>query len=397
MEKYPNYVPPLPVGFGWSEDEEDDFTDQPSSTYRQTTPSFSHFQLEPNTSLNNKNNLNNNYNTSNKMLQIEELVEKNRQADQQDLINLEQSGIVISFEENTSLSCPSSTSPLNSKLKYHPLPLQSIAYDYTCLPLRIVEQERKFLPLIGEMSSPFLRPILVDGIGLIKAYWEGCSEDDEDGNNGNISYLRDDDRSFPIIPIIRCLFYWVSRGHLTKLCFPIDYNPIANRQEYAVNDQNLKTLKQLEIFGIALFFDSNSVNWFADKKDSIRACLITSMVHYVEGMPSSLRRQNYSYKTWSETHMCSERTLQPYYGPRGDLVFFSPIKGVKKEFVTDTVLDNDIKTEEEFRQFERFQLRFITQAKHLKILYDLLPKEKRAQEAHVMVALLNRLEWHLTH
>jgi len=58
MEKYPNYVPPLPVGFGWSEDEEDDFTDQPSSTYRQTTPSFSHFQLEPNTSLNNKNNLN---------------------------------------------------------------------------------------------------------------------------------------------------------------------------------------------------------------------------------------------------------------------------------------------------------------------------------------------------
>lgn len=162
---------------------------------------------------------------------------------------------------------------------------------------------------------------------------------------------------------------------------------------------NLKTLKQLETFGIALFFDSpsNSVNWFADKKDSIRACLITSMVHYVEGMPSSLRRQNYSYKTWSETHMCSERTLQPYYGPRGDLVFFSPIKGVKKEFVTDTVLDNDIKTEEEFRQFERFQLRFITQAKHLKILYDLLPKEKRAQEAHVMVALLNRLEWHLTH
>jgi len=82
MEKYPNYVPPLPVGFGWSEDEEDDFTDQPSSAYRQTTPSFSHFQLEPNTSLNNKNNLNNNYNTSNKMLQIEELVEKNRQADQ---------------------------------------------------------------------------------------------------------------------------------------------------------------------------------------------------------------------------------------------------------------------------------------------------------------------------
>jgi len=46
------------------------------------------------------------------------------------------------------------------------------------------------------MSSPFLRPILVDGIGLIKAYWEGCSEDDEDGNNGNISYLRDDVRRF---------------------------------------------------------------------------------------------------------------------------------------------------------------------------------------------------------
>jgi hypothetical protein len=35
---------------------------------------------------------------------------------------------------------------------------------------------------IGALDSPFLRPIIIDGIGLIKAYLSNCSLDDADFN-----------------------------------------------------------------------------------------------------------------------------------------------------------------------------------------------------------------------
>ena len=76
------------------------------------------------------------------------------------------------------------------------LPKKSIQYDYNCYPIRIKEINREFMQKVSfippksrsdafkvhALSSPFLRPIIIDGIGMIKAYWENASDDDEDSH-----------------------------------------------------------------------------------------------------------------------------------------------------------------------------------------------------------------------
>jgi len=128
-------------------------------------------------------------------------------------------------------------------INYDPgkLPRCAIIYDYTVHPLSIVEKKRIFLPELQEINLPFLRPIFIDGVGVINSYYNCCT-----------SYLfNPKDEPFPLLPLVRCLFYWISRGHKTFLCFPQSFNPVSERVEFKSTSENLKMLNEfnmLEIF-----------------------------------------------------------------------------------------------------------------------------------------------------
>lgn len=263
------------------------------------------------------------------------------------------------------------------------LPIKSIIFDYNREPIGIKENKRIFYSLVGALSSPFLRPILIDGIGLMKVYWESCSDDD-----GGKSTTR----CFPFTAIVRCLFYWISRGHHTRLCFPYNYSPITDC-EFQASNENIKALKQLEALGIAEFFeDEQNHKWFTNNQNSTRGCLITSFEHFLNGMSNNLRL-DYDYMTYLNVKMCPPRVFQPNFGSQADIVFFNSFNAghERHELVLDTALDNDIQNDEQFRQFEPYQLSFINQAKQLRVLYDMLPGDSRMREAKVMIELLNRL------
>jgi hypothetical protein len=131
------------------------------------------------------------------------------------------------------------------------------------------------------LSNPFLRPILIDGIGLIKAYRQGFQflffyqilnilKDLVMMNRmappgmflkqkGSIlKYFLLKIHSiyrFPIVPIIRCIFYWISRGHLTQVFFPTNFSPMTRPGIYGASDQDLANLRTLQRSKIAKFID----------------------------------------------------------------------------------------------------------------------------------------------
>lgn len=50
------------------------------------------------------------------------------------------------------------------------MPTRAIIYDYTVQPIGVIERE---LRTQDRSNRQFLRPILIDGVGLIKAF-RGC-------------------------------------------------------------------------------------------------------------------------------------------------------------------------------------------------------------------------------
>lgn len=55
------------------------------------------------------------------------------------------------------------------------LPKMAIIFDYTNQPITFREIRRKFNPEVIIEDPPFLRPIIIDGVGLLKAYMNCCS------------------------------------------------------------------------------------------------------------------------------------------------------------------------------------------------------------------------------
>lgn len=60
------------------------------------------------------------------------------------------------------------------------------------------------------------------------------------------------------------MFYWISKGHTTLLCFPYDFNPISNSCFYATAE-HAQILRLLYDNKLALFFepkDNDNKAWF---------------------------------------------------------------------------------------------------------------------------------------
>lgn len=55
------------------------------------------------------------------------------------------------------------------------LPKMAAIFDYTNQPITIREISRKYNPQVLIANPPFLRPIVIDGVGLLKAYMNCCS------------------------------------------------------------------------------------------------------------------------------------------------------------------------------------------------------------------------------
>lgn len=273
---------------------------------------------------------------------------------------------------------------ISSKMKddtsdYNPqkLPKRAIIYDYTRQPIGIIERKREFLPNIMSMNIPFLRPIYIDGIGFIKAVV---------GPN--------DLREFPLTSLVRCLFYWISKGHKTLVCYPNDFNPFKQKNFFCTSQTDEAKLKKLYDYNMLQIFDAeDSLNWYNDKLRNIRACLVTNIAHWHQGMPSSLEYDSY-IPTRQEKQAGPDRLLQPFFD--NNLVFFSSYSS-KGLCVADLVLDNNITSQEEFDQFDKNQLQFTEQAKMLKFLYDFLRggSTNLLREEDVMIEILKRLQFFL--
>jgi len=276
---------------------------------------------------------------------------------------------------------------VSSKMKtdtrdYDPfkLPSRSIVYDYTTQPLRIVERKRIFLPHVMAISLPLLRPIFIDGISLIDAFFNCCPD----------ALLLPNESQFPIIPMVRCLFYWISKGHKTLICFSKDFNPFSTG-DFNISDDDTKILQKLEKYKmIELFSSSDSnINWYSNKMKDMRACLIATAARWHQHLPSSLKLENNGYTPRRDER--PDRLLQPFFGHSGNLVFFSSYSA-KGLCVADIILDDNIYEQEEFIRHDKNQLTFVEQAKMLKCLYDILPAQNRFREACIMVEIIKRLK-----
>ncbi|KAI1725161.1 hypothetical protein Ddc_06449 [Ditylenchus destructor] len=272
------------------------------------------------------------------------------------------------------------------------LPRHAIIFDYTLQPIGMWEQNREYLPAFVASSSRFLRPIILDGIGLVKAYRNCCPS------------LSDE---FPLVPVVRCLFYWISRGHYTLLSFPSNFNPL-NSVEFKATPEQCSTLRQLKKWGMIFVFRTESdtnKQWFSKVLENNRACLITTVTQWRMAMPNELsagvitttsnlgnyhRPDNVQYNN----EPSPERLLQPFFSHDGEIVFFSCFSSTGN-CVAEIILDQYvIPTRKDFDSLSSKQLKFIDQCKELKFLYHLLPpeKSKRVRETTVMVKILEKLE-----
>ncbi|KAI1721285.1 hypothetical protein Ddc_07734 [Ditylenchus destructor] len=157
------------------------------------------------------------------------------------------------------------------------LPKKAIIYDYTVQPIAETVINRKFWPSQLVLSAPFLRPIVIDGVGLFKAYRNCC-------------HPNDSECPFPMVQIVRCLFYWVCKGHSTILFFPINCNPLHNEGFHATETEKT-ILKELIKFKMAVFFRSDAEQnkeWYAKTVENHQACLITTVSQWHMDMPNDL-------------------------------------------------------------------------------------------------------------
>ncbi|KAI1715721.1 hypothetical protein DdX_08046 [Ditylenchus destructor] len=270
------------------------------------------------------------------------------------------------------------------------LPRHAIIFDYTLQPIGMREQNREYLPAFLASSSRFLRPIILDGIGLVKAY-RNCCPSLSDG--------------FPLVPVVRCLFYWISRGHYTILSFPSNFNPL-NSIEFKATPEHCSTLRQLKKWKMVFVFRTESETnkqWFSKVLENNRACLITTVTQWRMAMPNELSAGvitntsnlgNYHRPSNISYEQSPERLLQPFFSHDGEIVFFSSFSSTG-HFVAEIILDEYvIPTREDFDSLSSKQLKFIDQCKQLKLLYHQLPPgmSKRIRETTVMVKLLEKLE-----
>ncbi|KAL3077531.1 hypothetical protein niasHS_012237 [Heterodera schachtii] len=283
---------------------------------------------------------------------------------------------------------PSATVP--STFRADKLPRQAIIYDYTTQPIGVVEHKRTFLPPAHSdgralLSYPFLRPIFLDGVGLIKAYRACCTENNELPDRSHPYELH-----FPLMPIVRCLFYWISRGHRTVLCFSQQFSPMGD-EIFQATDEDKRNLKTIEENGMADFFKhTNSKEWFDRRSGQMHGCFVTTVPHYLKGMPHDLRYflSDNDHRPWDH---CAERLLQPFYDHKGNTVFFS-LYNSKNQCVDSVVLMDEVNSRDQFEEVERHQLSFMEQVLQLKVLFNLLPKDARFRERNLMVEVFTRLK-----
>ncbi|KAI3411926.1 hypothetical protein GPALN_001984 [Globodera pallida] len=265
-----------------------------------------------------------------------------------------------------------SASSVPSTFRPDKLPRRAIVYDYTTQPIGVIEHKRFFLPPAQAdarvlLSYPFLRPLLLDGVGLVKAYRGCCTENSELPDRSHPYELH-----FPLMPIVRCLFYWISRGHRTVLCFSQQFSPMGD-EIFQATDEDKRKLKLLEENGMADFFKhDNSKEWFDQKGEELHGCLVTTT-------------------TTGDGTTVAIDFLQPFYDHKGNSVFFS-LYNSKNQCVDSVVLMDDVSSKEQFEEVDRNQLAFMEQVLQLKILFDLLPKGARFREKNLMVEVFTRLK-----
>uniref|UniRef100_A0A914ID06 Uncharacterized protein n=1 Tax=Globodera rostochiensis TaxID=31243 RepID=A0A914ID06_GLORO len=336
--------------------------------------------------------------------EIDTFAEMRRRAEECDLIDLsdppvtghddknKETGICGSRrpQDGQSVQCFRPLPPFAVPSTFRPdkLPRRAIVYDYTTQPIGVIEHKRFFLPPAQAdarvlLSYPFLRPLLLDGVGLVKAYRGCCTENGELPDRSHPYELH-----FPLMPIVRCLFYWISRGHRTVLCFSQQFSPMGD-EIFQATDEDKRKLKLLEENGMAEFFNDNSKEWFEQKSEELHGCLVTTVPHYQKGMPHDLRYfLADNDRRWNH---CCDRLLQPFYDHKGNSVFFS-LYNSKNQCVDSVVLMDDVSSKEQFEEIDRNQLAFMEQVLQLKILFDLLPKGARFREKNLMVEVFTRLK-----
>ncbi|KAI1729289.1 hypothetical protein DdX_01521 [Ditylenchus destructor] len=268
------------------------------------------------------------------------------------------------------------------------LPRKALIYDYTVQPIAETVIIRKFWSSHLVLSAPFLRPIVIDGVGLFKAYRSCCRP--------NLSEC-----PFPMAQIVRCLFYWVCKGHSTILCFPSNCNPLLNEGFHAT-ETDKTVIKELIKFKMAVFFKSDAEQnkeWYAKTVEKHQACLITTVSQWHMDMPNDLE----SFILSSENDYAgldlrayakTERLLQPFFSDEHNLVFFSSFSA-SGECVSDLILKSTVSSQKDFNDMDDLQLNFVNQAKMLKALYTYLPRDSKLRETTVMLKVLKRLEDYL--
>lgn len=57
------------------------------------------------------------------------------------------------------------------------------------------------------------------------------------------------------MPIIRCMFYWISKGHSTVLCFSSLFNPI-DCSEFNANEKQKSAFEILRRYKLCTIFET---------------------------------------------------------------------------------------------------------------------------------------------
>uniref|UniRef100_A0A915ENW0 Uncharacterized protein n=1 Tax=Ditylenchus dipsaci TaxID=166011 RepID=A0A915ENW0_9BILA len=180
---------------------------------------------------------------------------------------------------------------------------------------------------------------------------------------------------------MRCLFYWLAKGHSTVLCFPATFNPIISRQ-FNASEEEKQNLQQLTHYKMLMLFQAeHSKQWYQSLLDNHRACLITTVSQWRMQMPNNLYTgvfsadgerdlgRKYVPKRMEE---CPERLLQPFFSQKGQLVFFSSFSSTGQSLATIILDQSAVNSQQDFDRLNNLQLSFITQCKNLKLLFDLM-------------------------
>ena len=54
------------------------------------------------------------------------------------------------------------------------MPRYALQFDITASPITITESKRHFMHSFKTSSEPFLRPVIIDGIGVIRTFRSCC-------------------------------------------------------------------------------------------------------------------------------------------------------------------------------------------------------------------------------